>query len=66
VTNTLFENKVIKDDFEFFVNYIQDYKPIIRNKIEKLGNLIYEQLNELIRISLLISSLYSLKVDIIT
>jgi hypothetical protein len=33
------------DDFDFFISNIEDYKPIIRNKIEKFGNLIYESLN---------------------
>ena len=34
-----------KDDFDFFINCIDDYKPVIRNKIEKFGNLVYEQLS---------------------
>ena len=33
------------DDFDFFINNINDYKPIVKNKIEKFGNLIYESLS---------------------
>ena len=33
------------DDFDFFINNIDDYKPIVKNKIEKFGNLIYESLS---------------------
>ncbi|MBM3712287.1 MAG: hypothetical protein FJW56_02435 [Actinobacteria bacterium] len=37
------------DDFDFFINNIEDYKPIIRNKIEKFANLVYESLNHEIK-----------------
>lgn len=37
------------DDFDFFINKIDDYKPIVRNKIEKFGNKVYNSLNDEIR-----------------
>lgn len=37
------------DDFDFFINRIDDYKPIVRNKIGKFGNEIYRSLNDEIR-----------------
>ncbi len=37
------------DDFDFFINNIEDYKPIVRNKFEMFGSLVYESLDPEIR-----------------
>ena len=37
------------DDFDFFINKIDDYKPIVKNKIEKFANLVYVSLDREIR-----------------
>jgi hypothetical protein len=37
------------DDFDFFINKIDDYKPIVKNKIEKFANLVYGSLDHGIR-----------------
>jgi len=34
------------DDFDFFINKIEDYKPILKNKFEKFGNLVYKNLDK--------------------
>jgi len=37
------------DDFDFFINMIKDYKPIVRNKLEKFSNKVIEVLNDEIK-----------------
>ena len=37
------------DDFDFFINKIDDYKPIIKSKIQKFANLVYMSLDREIR-----------------
>ncbi|MHB8280502.1 MAG: hypothetical protein ACYDIA_23080 [Candidatus Humimicrobiaceae bacterium] len=37
------------DDFDFFINKIDDYKPIVKNKIEKFTNLVYVSLDKEIK-----------------
>ena len=38
-------NGFTNDDFDFFINVIEDYKPIVRNKLEKFSNKVYEKLD---------------------
>jgi hypothetical protein len=40
-----FEN----DDFDYFINRIEDYKPIVKNKLDQFSNKIYEELNDEIK-----------------
>jgi len=40
-----FEN----DDFDYFVNGIEDYKPIVKNKLIQFSNMVYEELSNEIK-----------------
>jgi len=37
------------DDFDFFVNMIEDYKPIVKNKLDKFSKKVYEKLDDEIK-----------------
>ena len=37
------------DDFDYFINMIDDYKPIVKNKLNQFSNKVYEELSDEIK-----------------